>query len=286
MRLLILSDLHLEFGAFAVPEVEFDAVVLAGDIAVPAVKTVHWARRSTNFGVRLPVIYVPGNHEFYGDVVSSGLVKLRQASQGTNVHALDCSEAVIDGVRFLGCTLWTDFGVRIETEDGLRSEARRAVSESGKVMSDYRAIRVRDDQEVSGMPKHGRSSKRLLTSEDTLDMHEVHRAWLATKLKEPFAGQTVVVTHHAPHRNSLAPMYATDWVSGAYVSELPEDFFKVPVLWVHGHTHTSFDYTVGNCRVICNPRGYMLGSRRAVPENDDFNAGLVVELPTTLADHQ
>jgi hypothetical protein len=81
----------------------------------------------------------------------------------------------------------------------------------------------------------------------------------------------------------LAPIYATDWVSGAYVSELREEFFKVPVLWVHGHTHTSFDYRVGECRVVCNPRGYMLGVSRRVPENDDFNPAFVVDIPTDRA---
>lgn len=280
MRLLVLSDLHLEFGSFAVPEVEFDAVVLAGDVAVPAVKAARWARRASNFGIARPVVYVPGNHEFYADVLSSGLANLQKASQGTNVHVLDCSEMVLDGVRFLGCTLWTDFAVRIDTKDGARSDFARSMSESRGVLADYRAIRVHEDRAPSGAGGGEGPSKRLLTPADTLALHEAHRAWLAGKLEEPFAGPTVVVTHHAPHRNSLAPIYATDWVSGAFVSELPEAFFKVPVLWVHGHTHTSFDYRVGNCRVVCNPRGYMLGMSKRVPENDDFNPGLVVDIPS------
>jgi Icc-related predicted phosphoesterase len=283
MKLLILSDLHLEFGAFAIPEVEFDAVVLAGDIAVPAIRAVHWARRTANFGVTRPVIYVPGNHEFYADVLSSGLANLRMTSEGTNVHALNCGEVVLYGVRFLGCTLWTDFALRIDTNDGARSDVPRSVSESKRVLTDYRAIRVHEDRAPAGARGSERPSKRLLTPADTLALHQVHRAWLAAKLEEPFAGPTVVVTHHAPHRNSLAPIYATDWVSGAFVSELPEEFFKVPVLWVHGHTHTSFDYTVGECRVVCNPRGYLLGRSKRVPENDDFNPAFVVDIPTDQA---
>lgn len=280
MKLLILSDLHLEFGAFDVPVVECDVVILAGDIAVPAVRAVHWARRSANFGVHRPVVYVPGNHEFYGDVLSSGLANLRQVSEGTNVHALDCGEVVLDGVRFLGCTLWTDFALRIDTEDGRRADVEQSAAESGEVMSDYRAIRVPEDRGplAAGGPK--KRSKRPLRPEDTMVLHKAHRAWLAGKLEEPFAGPTVVITHHAPHRKSLAPEYATDWVSGAYVSELPEAFFEVPELWIHGHTHTSFDYRVGDCRVVCNPRGYMLGSRNRVPENDDFDPALVLEVPS------
>lgn len=283
MKLLILSDLHLEFGAFALPDVEFDAAVLAGDVAVPAVKAVHWARRTANVGVTRPIIFVPGNHEFYADVLSSGLANLQMASQGTNVHALICSEVVLDGVRFLGCTLWTDFALRIDTKDGAQSDVARSMSESSRVLTDYRAIRVHEDRAPSGVRGSEGPSKRLLTPEDTLTMHKAHRAWLAEKLGEPFAGPTVVVTHHAPHRNSLAQIYATDWVSGAFVSELPEAFFEVPVLWVHGHTHTSFDYRVGDCRVVCNPRGYMLGMRKRVPENDDFNPAFVVDIPTDRA---
>jgi 3',5'-cyclic AMP phosphodiesterase CpdA len=283
MKVLVLSDLHLEFGAFAVPEVEFDAVVLAGDIAVPAVKAVHWARRTANFGITRPVIYVPGNHEYYADVLSSSLANLRMASKGTNVHALNCDEVVLDDVRFLGCTLWTDFALRIDTNDGAQSDVARSMSESRRVLTDYRAIRVHEDRAPSGVRGSEGPSKRLMTPADTLALHEAHRAWLAAKLEEPFAGPTVVVTHHAPHRNSLAPIYATDWVSGAFASELPEEFFKVPVLWVHGHTHTSFDYRIGHCRVVCNPRGYMLGVSRRVPENDDFNPAFVVDIPTDRA---
>ncbi|WP_088952669.1 metallophosphoesterase [Variovorax sp. HW608] len=134
MKLLILSDLHLEFGAFKVPDVEFDVAVLAGDIAVPATKAIQWARRDANFGEHTPVIFVPGNHEFYADVLSSGLVNMRKASAGTNVHALDCNEVAIGGVRFLGCTLWTDFALRIDTPDGPKSDVERAAAEAGTVM--------------------------------------------------------------------------------------------------------------------------------------------------------
>lgn len=93
MKLLILSDLHLEFGAFQVPEVEFDVRILAGDIAVPATKAIHWILRAAYFGETKPVIFVPGNHEFYADVLSSGLANMQRAAAGTNVYALACGEA-------------------------------------------------------------------------------------------------------------------------------------------------------------------------------------------------
>ncbi|SCK38082.1 Predicted phosphohydrolases [Variovorax sp. HW608] len=278
MRLLILSDLHLEFGAFQVPDVEFDVAILAGDIAVPATKAIAWIRRATNFGETKPVIFVPGNHEFYADVLSSGLANMQRAAAGTNVYALDCGEAIIGGVRFLGCTLWTDFALRIDTPDGLKVDVERAAGESGTVMSDYRAIRILQSRGTEAMPSKEKPFKRALRPADTIALHQAHRKWLRQKLNDPFEGPTVVVTHHAPHRGSLSALYASDWVSGAFVSELRDHFFEVPVLWVHGHTHTSFDYKVDNCRVVCNPRGYMLGRSRASNENEGFNPALVVEV--------
>lgn len=139
-------------------------------------------------------------------------------------------------------------------------------------MTDYRTI------EVLAPPDSGESPQpHKLTPEDTLELHRRHRAWLAHALSQPFDGPTVVITHHAPHRGSLAPRFANDWASTAFINELPASFFEVPVLWMHGHTHTSFDYRVGNCRVLCNPRGYQL-ARMALPENTAFDAGFVVEI--------
>ena len=136
-------------------------------------------------------------------------------------------------------------------------------------MVDYRAI-AWPDEARPGLP-------RRLRPEDTLRLHAEQRDWLLRELQRPFAGPTVVVTHHAPHRDSLAPRFAADWISAAYVSELPAAAFDRPALWVHGHTHTSRDYRVGNCRVICNPRGYARG-RGGPPENAEFDPALVVDV--------
>jgi predicted phosphodiesterase len=276
MKLLVLSDLHLEVGSFRVPDVEVDVVILAGDIATPGSKVPSWARRATNFGESTPIVFIPGNHEFYGRSMSSTLVDLKRASVGTNFHALDGAEVVLGGVRFLGCTLWTDFALNIDTPTGPRSDIARSSSEAGQVLSDFHVIGVVDTIDAGTRSGARRDRRRIFTPEDSMALHRQHRAWLSEKLKEPFNGPTVVVTHHSPHRGSLAARFAADWVSGAFVSELPLDFFEVPVLWIHGHTHTSFDYRVGQCRVVCNPRGYV--SRGMLPENEEFNPSLVVEL--------
>ena len=106
-------------------------------------------------------------------------------------------------------------------------------------------------------------------------MHWVRRDWLRRRLDEPFDGPTVVVTHHAPSAGSVADQWADDWCTPAFVSDLPAEFFAVPCLWVHGHTHTSFDYRVGRCRVVSNPRGYMM--RSGAMENAHFDAGIFLQ---------
>lgn len=272
MKLLILSDLHLEVEAFEPPQgLEFDAVILAGDIHSPGRRAVQWAE--ARFAGK-PVIYVPGNHEYYDSRMDLAQSEARTAATGGQVHLLDGGDIVIEGVRFLGCTLWTDFELPVETPGGRRQDAALTMRRATNLLNDYSLIRTADEL---AEPDTWRSRQgRKLRAEDTLRIHQSQRAWLSENLGEPFAGPTVVVTHHPPHRGSLAKRYAEDWVSGAFVNELPETFFDVPVLWVHGHTHQSFDYRVRSCRVVCNPRGYVTWSGRT--ENQTFDPGLVLQL--------
>ncbi|SEM10180.1 Calcineurin-like phosphoesterase [Variovorax sp. YR750] len=272
MKLLILSDLHLEFAPFEPePNLEFDVVILAGDIHSPAKRAVQWAM--DRFRGK-PVVYLLGNHEYYDGRLDTTLAEARREAEGTNVHLLDGDEVVIDGVRFLGATLWTDFALAIETPEGLISDAARAMKMATNLLNDYTLIRAPDESAEPDTWRHKQGRK--LQAADTLRIHQVQRAWLCERLAAPFAGPTVVVTHHAPHRGSLAQRYASDWSSGAFVSELPETFFDVPVLWFHGHTHQRCDYRVRNCRVVCNPRGYVNWSGRI--ENKAFDPGLIIEL--------
>jgi 3',5'-cyclic AMP phosphodiesterase CpdA len=276
MKLLVLSDLHLEFADMAVPaDADFDVAILAGDIVCPGSLAMAWAQRASTLQRARAVLLVPGNHEYYDRVMPDELAAMRclaDAAAGPPVHLLDGDTVVIDGVRFVGCTLWTDFALPIDTADGPVSDVARGIAAARRSMVDYRTIDV-----VDPAPPPGAPATRKLTPEDTLALHRAQRAWLQRALAEPFDGPTVVITHHGPHRRSLAPRFAADWASTAFINELPASFFEVPVLWVHGHTHTSFDYHVGGCRVVCNPRGYQVG-RMALPENARFDAGRVIEI--------
>jgi len=268
MKIWILSDLHLEHHTFGVPRVECDVAILAGDIAVPGGKAVRWAKRASTFPQAKAVIFVPGNHEFYDGTMEPVLLDMVRQAEGSRVHVLNCTEFVFEGVRFLGCTLWTDFQLRLKTDPGPLWSTKRAVSEARRRLNDFRAIQLLDQSSVT--------RRRGFSVEDSLQLHWTHRRWLAERLNEPFSGPTVVITHHAPHRGSLAQRFEDDWLSPSFVSELESNFFKAPVLWVHGHNHDSFDYQVGNCRVVANPRGYM--RRDGAPENGAFNPALVIEI--------
>jgi len=273
MKALILSDLHLEFAPFEpAPDLEFDVAILAGDIHSPAKRAVQWA--VDKFRGK-PVVYLLGNHEYYDGRLDTTLAEARRAAEGSNVHVLDADELVIDGTRFLGATLRTDFELAIETPKGPISDVGRAMRVASNLLNDYALIRTADESAEPGTWRFRQGRK--LQAADTLWIHQMQRAWLREKLSAPFAGSTVVVTHHAPHRGSLSARYADDWASGAFVTELPDAFFYVPVLWVHGHTHQQFDYRVRSCRIVCNPRGYVHWSGRI--ENQVFDPELVIDVP-------
>ncbi len=247
MKLHVLNDLHIEFGAFEPPGTEADVVVLAGDIGV-GVEGLRWAGESFP---GTPVVYVPGNHEFYGHDVA--ILERLRAEAPANVHVLDDEQAEIGGVRFLGCVLWSDFALHGEAR---QASAMRSASTD---MNDFAQIRRGD---------------RAFQPRDALEWHLRSRRWLAERLCEPFAGQTVVVTHHAPSPRSIAPRYAGSPLSPAFASDLESLMETWDIaLWVHGHLHDSFDYEVAGTRVVCNPRGY-----HPYWLNGAFARGLVIAL--------
>jgi len=253
MKLHILSDLHLSLGALAIPENDADAVILAGDIARPR-EAVSWAS-----GFAKPVLYVPGNHEFYGGSIAGTVDLLKQLCAGTNVRVLDNDEVIIDGVRFLGTTLWTDFML---FGDGEKRAA--AMCEALSFMRDFKRIRVSEAPEA------------IFTPADSAARFTIHAGWLESKLAEPFAGPTVVITHHAPSPKSIHPRFADSLLNACFVSDLERliDGSRSR-LWIHGHTHDSFDYVLNGTRVVCNPRGY---AKDRVNENPRFDANFLVEI--------
>jgi UDP-2,3-diacylglucosamine pyrophosphatase LpxH len=263
-RLLVLSDLHLEFGPFVPHDPAlYDIVVLAGDTCA-GVKAVHWAQRESTFA-RKPLLLVPGNHEFYGVERTRALAQMREQAAGTNVHVLDRDEVVLHGIRFVGATLWTDFALDVARGTPVQT----AMADARQGLTDFRAIK-----ELGGDPVRGRPFMPL----DALREHRLSRAWLQARLNAPIQEgmPIVVVTHHGPSARSMDPMYAGSNLNPCFYSELPDTFFQTAALWVHGHTHSSSDYVHHRTRVVANPRGYM--RRDGANENPRFDPRLVISL--------
>lgn len=262
MKIQIVSDLHLEFlpdrirGNGWTPTItrvpDADVLVLAGDIAKKTNAVKAFA------GWPVPVVYVYGNHEMYGEHLPRHVERLRKDALVAGIHFLECDAVEIGGVRFLGTSLWTDFE--------LFGDRPAAMQAAGEMMNDYREIRTH---------------YRPLQPVDTQILHRRSRAWLEQKLTEPFGGKTVVVTHMGPHAQSLPAEYRDDILSASYVSDLSA-LMGPAALWIHGHVHASVDYVLAGTRVLANPRGYPKNKPKALEdvtwENVAFNPALVVEV--------
>ena len=247
MKLHILNDLHVEFDDFIVPETDADAVILAGDIGI-GLGGLEWASKRIP---DKPVIYILGNHEFYGHDIR--IVDQLKANAAEHVHVLDNDEVIINGTRFLGCTLWTDFKL-----DGASGE-KLAILNAKSVMPDFSIVSF---------------DSKNFEPQDSVHLHKQSRAWLSDRLDESFPGPTVVVTHHAPSSKSMHPRYRGNALNPAFMSDLESLMGGGRVqLWSHGHVHDSFDYNVFGTRIVCNPRGY---SPRAL--NPKFRSDYVIEI--------
>lgn len=258
MRIHVLSDLHLEAfeGLDATtdekipPQSRCDVLVLAGDIHRG------YAGMPSFCDLDVPVVYVAGNHEYHGQHINRMSVDLARCARYLGINYLDGSEVVIEGVRFLGTTLWTDFAL-------YRGRDRESLDAHRSSIYDFSTVRT-----PSG----------LLTSEQTVIMHRVACKWLAKQLSKPFDGPTVVVTHHAPSQRSNESRFDGSLLTQAFCSEIEELAGKATV-WIHGHCHNSSDYQWKGTRVVSNPRGHLLSSKRPLQwENPNFDPGFVIEV--------
>jgi predicted phosphodiesterase len=267
MKLHILSDLHVEFTSFVPPATGADVVILAGDIH-KGLAGLAWARVAF---AHQTLIYVTGNHEFYGGHWDDTLAEMRAVAAALDIHFLENDQLLLGGVRFLGAALWTDFDY---FGPARRGEAMRACVE---YLADFRRIAAvpSGDDDGAGPPMPGQGEGCLTPAHVRL-RHLESRNWLAARLASPHEGPTVVITHHLPGANSVAARYRDDLGNAGFASHL-DHLMGPAALWVHGHTHDSFDYRKGGTRVVCNPRGYPLRGGGGF-ENPLFDPALVLEL--------
>lgn len=250
MRIHLLSDLHFEFGPLAdYSPPECDVVLLAGDIAVDK-SGIDWAVKT--FG-DTPVLMVCGNHEFYDNKrLNPWIAELKAHAEGTNVRVLENDAVVIDGVRFLGATMWTDFD--------LYNNKFYARMDAERTMNDYRRIRHDDGSKFTSGHSQAANWRTLKFFDE--------------QFRRDPAIPTGIITHHAPSDLSCKSEYRGHYLTPAYASRLePFMLEHNPVLWVHGHMHNTSDYTIGDTRIMANPRGYV-----GHELNPSFNPFLVFEI--------
>lgn len=248
MKIWVVSDLHCDHYPWTPARVPgHDVMIVAGDLgdgALDAIGELLRIRRRAQG----PIVFVPGNHDYFGD----GLDRFEDVKVG-GVHVLSSGQAVvIDGVRFVGATLWSDWHL-FDAEFASQAWAARS-------MPEYRHVRGPGGGKL--WPIH------------TSAAHDQHRATIEAVLATPHAGPTVVVTHHAPSAKSIKrPL---DEADAAFASDL-EDLIERyrPALWVHGHIHSASDYRLGGTRVVCNPRGY---EGHDWYEDSGWDEGLVIDV--------
>lgn len=258
MKIHLISDVHNEIDIVNTPMPEgTDVVVLAGDIHA-GVAGVEWAQN--NYGTEVPIVYVCGNHEFYHHDLSV-VEEMAEAAEGTNVRFLDNSSVVIDGVRFIGSTLWTSFD---DWSDVMKIQFfQKNLNDYNYIKAPWffddspsRAEQANDIDQSFNMTEFDENNCRLIPVITYL-LHKEAVSYLTKALDEPFDGKTVVVTHHAPSYQSVG--YYKQAYEDAYATSLEHlicNHKPAIDVWFHGHLHKPVHYWIDGVPIVSNPRDY------------------------------
>ncbi|MES2188677.1 MAG: metallophosphoesterase [Pseudomonadota bacterium] len=264
MNIQLISDLHLESHPhFTVaPAPGADLLVLAGDIGSYQEGSLLAELNIADFGLArfsplpvaqggagwpVPVFYTPGNHEFDGLDFDGTHARLRETCARLGITWLERETLVFNGIRFIGCALWTDFDA-LSTQQATTGEVttgqqlqerQKAFRAANFYLRKYHALRAGEPMLAEAMREEGLSSQ----------------AWLRQALAEPFEGKTVVITHFAPSLSSADPRYGLVPGTAGFCNALDE-LLPLADVWMHGHLHCAIDYVSQGCRVVANPLGY------------------------------
>jgi predicted phosphodiesterase len=276
MKIATCSDIHLEFGEIELKNPsDVEVLILSGDICVAADVLPFNGDEDQGFATARSsrtheffqnccrefkhVIYIVGNHEHYhGDYVKT-IPKLKELlGYNVNLHILDKERVDIGDVVFLGGTLWTDMN---KEDSETLSQIRGMMNDFRIIENSYDVVHFKDEDGNF----HTRTSK--FSPQDSVNDHKDMLDYIDAQYKDlPPWKSVVVVGHHSPSKTSTHPRYKDETLmNGAYSSDLTQFILDRPgiKLWTHGHTHEDFDYMIGSCRIVCNPRGYIHYEDRA-----------------------
>ncbi len=280
-KILILSDLHLESSNMKLNDIEQDIIVLAGDICVEKEMIVDFIYR--NIPEEKPIVFVLGNHEYEGRIVSQVVPQLNklftEELPNHQIHVLDNKSVVIDGIKFIGSTLWSNFECfGIDAKKDIMDLADKLI---------IKGHHMYEENPYFGQGSHPRylevnSKKVEQWCQEAID-------FIDYSLKEEFLGPRIVVTHFAPHKKSISEEYMKksnsaedkmyNMLSAFWVNSL-DNLMGFSDYWIHGHVHHSFDYQVEGTRVISNPRGNSLFFD--MPGNTSFDKSKTIEVELPL----
>ena len=269
MNIQLLSDLHLEANPGFVPRPApgADVLVLAGDIGSYQAHSALTAAGDTDFGLArfsplhgwpTPVLFVPGNHEYDGLDFDEAHDRLRATCERLGIVWLESEVLHLNGVRFVGSTLWTDF-------DALGPMAGQSLP--AKIPAHFSHPNSLYTRQLKAREKAFRAANYYLRktgttrgatpwlAEQVRDQALNSQRWLSAALETPFDGPTVVVTHFAPSLRSADPRYGQVPGTAGFCNALDALLPKAQ-LWLHGHLHCPVDYHHQGCRVVANPLGY------------------------------
>ncbi len=266
-----MSDLHLEVHPHfrPTPAAGADLLVLAGDIgSYQANSRLEGAdfgleRFSPNHGWPVPVVFVPGNHEYDNLDFDETHERLRQTCERLGIVWLERETYVLSGVRFIGTTLWSDFDALATPEDHAAASPAPLLKKREKAFRAANFYLQKTTTLRAGQP---------MLADGWREQALVCQEWLRQALAEPHPGPTVVVTHFAPTLLSADPRYGRTPGTAGFCNALDE-LLALADVWVHGHLHCQQDYRVGRCRVVANTLGYA-----AKREQEGFRENLLVHV--------
>jgi hypothetical protein len=276
MQIQLVSDLHLEVHPHYCPQPAPGAqlLVLAGDIgsyqtgSLLAGDDFGLERFSPKLGWPVPVLYVPGNHEYDNLDFDEAHARLRETCDRLGITWLEREVVTMGRLRFVGTTLWADFDALVTDRDRAEPGQSRLHKKREKA---FRAANYY--LQKTGTTRAGEPMLAPAWREQGL----VCEHWLQRALAEPFEGTTVVVTHFAPSLRSADPRYGLTPGTAGFCNSLDE-LLPHAQLWLHGHLHCQHDYVAEGCRVVANTLGYA-----ARGEQEGFREQLLVQVPMRCA---
>ena len=282
MNIQLLSDLHFESNPHFVarPTPGADLLVLAGDIgSYQPGSLLTDLLDDSDFGLArfsplpvsqggagwpTPVFFLPGNHEYDGLDFDATHARLRATCQRLGLVWLEREVVLLQGIRFVGATLWTNFDALTAAQ-----AAAGTLTADDQLKAREKAFRAANFYLTKN---HAFQNGQPMLADAVREQGLLSEAWLRQALARSFDGPTVVVTHFAPSLLSADPRYGLAPGTAGFCNAL-DDLLGQAQLWLHGHLHCASDYVKNGCRVVANPLGYARKGEQA-----DFKPDLLIKI--------